>query len=122
MEAPFMVRKAPIEKTTKASRAISESVDRLAAGIDPAARAANILQLQRSMGQIDGIKRMIEQDRYCADIIIQITAARASLQVVAKSLLNAHLKACHQAAVNNGGSATDHMYQELVDLVSKMTR
>lgn len=117
-----MARKAPVVKATRISRHVDEQVDRLAAGIDPAARAANILQLQRSMGQIDGIKRMIEEDRYCADIIVQITAARASLQVVAKSLLNAHLKACHQAAMSNGGAAVDQMYQELVDLVAKMTK
>lgn len=96
--------------------------DRRAAGVDPAARAANILQLRRARGQIDGIERMIQQDRYCADIIVQITAARASLQVVAKSLLESHLKACHKAAMNNGGAAADVMYQELVDLVTKMAK
>ncbi len=98
------------------------SADRLAAGIDPAARAANIRQLRRARGQVDGIERMIEEDRYCADIIVQITAARASLQVVAKSLLESHLKACHAQAVGNGGAVTDRMYQELVDLVAKMSK
>lgn len=97
-------------------------VDRLAAGVVPAARAANVIQLRRARGQVDGVERMIEEDRYCADIIIQITAARASLQVVANSLLAAHLKACHKAAVNNGGAVADEMYQELVDLVSKMAK
>ncbi len=96
--------------------------DRVAAGIDPAARAANLLQLRRARGQVDGIERMIEDDRYCADIIVQITAARASLQTVAKSLLEAHLKACHKAAMNNGGAAADAMYQELLGLVLTMTR
>lgn len=95
---------------------------RLAAGIDPAARAANIMQLRRAKGQIEGVERMIEEDRYCADIIHQITAARASLQVVAKSLLEAHLRTCHNAAMSNGGAAADRMYQELVDLVSKMAK
>ncbi|MFN0131393.1 MAG: metal-sensitive transcriptional regulator [Phycisphaerales bacterium] len=99
-----------------------DDVDRLANGIDPVARAANIQQLRRARGQIEGIERMIEQDRYCADIITQITAARASLQVVAKALLAAHLKACHKAAMNNGGTEADRMYQELVDLVAKMSK
>lgn len=97
-------------------------VDRLAAGVDPAARAANITQLRRAKGQVDGIERMIEEDRYCADIIVQITAARASLQVVANALLESHLKACHKLAASNGGAAADEMYQELVGLVSKMTK
>jgi DNA-binding FrmR family transcriptional regulator len=65
---------------------------------------------------------MIEEERYCADIIVQITAARASLQAVAKTLLAEHLKACTQAAIRDGGGAADTMYQELVDLVSKMAR
>lgn len=111
-----------IRKSVVAAVDVTKSPDRLAAGVDPAARAANLLQLQRAKGQIDGIKRMIEDDRYCADIIIQITAARASLQVVAKALLNAHLRSSHKAAMNNGGAAADKMYQELVDLVSKMTK
>ncbi len=97
-------------------------VDRLAAGTIPAARTANIAQLRRARGQIDGIERMILDDRYCADIIIQITAARASLQVVANALLAAHLKQCHNAAMSNGGAVADEMYQELVRLVAKMTK
>jgi DNA-binding FrmR family transcriptional regulator len=110
-------------KATKAFLAGSEQLaGRLAAGVDPAARAANILQLRRARGQIDGIERMIESDRYCADIIVQITAARASLLVVARSLLEAHLKACHKAAASNGGAIADEMYQELVDLVAKMAK
>lgn len=108
-------KKAPLVRS-------DHDMERKASGIDPAARAANIRQLRRAMGQVDGIARMIEQDRYCADIIIQITAARASLQVVAKALLESHLKACHKAAMNNGGVGVDQMYQELVDLVGKMAK
>ncbi|MBX9736578.1 MAG: metal-sensitive transcriptional regulator [Phycisphaerales bacterium] len=117
------IRKRPPANAAKPTPARAGApLDRLAAGIDPAARKANILQIKRARGQVDGIERMIDEDRYCADIIIQITAARASLQVVAKSLLAAHLKACHAAAIGNGGAVADQMYQELVDLVSKMAR
>ncbi len=98
------------------------SLDRMAAGLDPAAKAANLIQLRRARGQVDGIERMIEGDRHCADIIVQITAARASLLAVAKDLLKVHLKATHAAAVNNGGAAADKMYQELVALVSNMAK
>ncbi len=108
--------------TTVSGRARTSSADRHAAGVDPAARAANLLQLKRARGQVEGIERMIHDDRYCADIILQIAAARASLQVVAKSLLESHLKACHRAAVQNGSAASDAMYQELVQLVSKVAR
>lgn len=95
---------------------------RMAAELDPAAKAANLLQLRRARGQVDGVERMIAGDRYCADIIVQITAARASLQTVAKDLLQRHLEASHRAAMSNGAAAADTMYQELVELVSKMSR
>ncbi len=98
------------------------SSDRLAAGVDPAARAANLVQLRRARGQLDGIHRMIEQDRYCLDVIVQVTAARASLQAVAQSLLESHLRASHDAASTNAGHGADAMYQELVKIVSKMAR
>ena len=78
--------------------------------------------LNRVEGQVRGIAQMIEEDRYCADIITQITAARASLQAVAKSLLKAHLSACHQTALLNGGATADKMYQELIELVARMTK
>ena len=114
------------KKSVKASKTApagdARSIGRIAVGVDPTAKSANILQLRRARGQVDGITRMIEEDRYCADIILQITAARASLQAVAKDLLTRHLKACHDTARNNGGAAADEMYQELVDLVSKMAR
>lgn len=118
-----MARKTGKTKASRSSRVeVEQFADRQAVGVDPAAKAANILQLRRARGQVDGIERMIEEDRYCADIIVQITAARASLQVVAKDLLTRHLKACHEAAMNNGGAAADKMYQELVGLVVKMAK
>jgi len=118
-----MARKAAKPAASDSSReSDGRFVDRLAAGVDPAARSANLIQLRRAKGQIEGIERMIEQDRYCVDIIVQITAARASLQVVAQSLLESQLKACHMAAATNSGRVADEMYQELVKIVSKMAR
>ncbi len=118
-----MARKIAGSKPPKRPRIADQSAaGRIAAGVDPATKAANILQLRRARGQVDGIERMIEDDRYYAEIITQITAARASLQVVAKTLLQEHLKACTRAAVNNGAVAADAMYQELVELVAKMSK
>jgi DNA-binding FrmR family transcriptional regulator len=118
-----MVTKAAKTRARAPSREPIESQsDRMAAGLDPVAKAANTLQMRRARGQVDGIMRMIEDDRYCVDIIVQITAARASLQAVAKDLLARHLKSCHMAARDNGGAEADRMYQELVDLVSKMAK
>jgi DNA-binding FrmR family transcriptional regulator len=118
-----MTRKAAQTKAKPLTRpASAEGPHRFAAALDPSAKAANILQIRRARGQVEGIERMIESDRYCADIIVQITAVRASLQAVAKALLESHLKACHTAAMSNGGAEADKMYQELMALVSKMTK
>jgi DNA-binding FrmR family transcriptional regulator len=112
----------------KASRAGSSGSDSSASNrkkfaIQPHDKAANLLHLRRIKGQIEGIQRMVEEDRYCADIIIQVTAARASLQTVTRSLLNCHLEACRVAAGSaKDGRAAAHMYQEFVDLVSKMSK
>jgi|GEM_PF-411398 len=95
---------------------------RFTAGADPAVKTASVQQLRRARGQIDGIERMILEDRYCVDVIVQIIAARASLQVVANMLLKSHLKASHEVAASNGGAAADRMYQELVGLVAKMSK
>jgi DNA-binding FrmR family transcriptional regulator len=110
-------------KASKPSHAVRELPSvRMAAGSDPAAKTAHLVHMKRIKGQVEGIQRMIEEERYCADIIVQITAARASLQAVAKTLLAEHLKTCTLAAIRDGGRAADTMYQELVDLVSKMAR
>ena len=104
------------------SSSSGSSLGRPSNGIKPEARAANLVQLRRAKGQVEGIERMIQDDRYVADVIVQITAARASLLSVAKSLLAEHLRSCHEAAIRNGGLEADQMYQELVDLVGKMSK
>lgn len=96
--------------------------DHLAAGIDPAAKTAILVRLRRAKGQTAGIERMVEDDRECAEIITQIIAARASLMAVAKALLKDHMKRSHALAAENGEVKMDEMYQDLVDLLTKMAR
>ena len=96
--------------------------EQMAAGVDPAARSATLARIRRAKGQVEGIERMIESERNCADIITQISAARASLLSVAKALLKDHMKRTHTLAARSDGQAMDEMYQELVDLLSRMVR
>jgi CsoR family transcriptional regulator, copper-sensing transcriptional repressor len=96
---------------------------RKAIGVDGDLKAANTLRLRRAEGQVRGIARMIEQDRYCADIITQITAVQESLRVVAKNLLQNHMKHCAAAALTTGDAdAQVAMIDELTDLMSKIAR
>ena len=51
-------------------------------------------RIKRVAGQVDGIRRMLEQDRYCVDILLQIAAARAALDQLGKLVLGSHIETC----------------------------
>ena len=90
--------------------------------VDAAIKAANLKHLKRIEGQVRGIAAMIEQDRYCADIIQQAAAVQESLRSVAKNLLRNHLTHCAAAAMHEDGAKRDDMIEELLELVAKVAR
>lgn len=94
----------------------------LAAGVDPVLKDANLKHLRRIEGQVHGIAAMVESDRYCADIITQIAAARASLQSVARNLLRNHLLHCADRAFRKQGPTRDEMIEELLNLSGMVGR
>lgn len=89
---------------------------------DADAKAAMLTRLRKAQGQAAGIERMIINDRDCAEIITQISATRASLLGVAKALLHEHMKRTHIQAIQEGDEVLDNMYQDLVDLLTRMVR
>ena len=93
-----------------------------AVGVDAAIKAANLKHLRRIEGQVRGIAQMIEEDRYCADIIQQCAAVQESLRSVAKNLLRNHLSHCAVAAMSEDGAKRDDMIEELLELVAKVAR
>lgn len=95
---------------------------RRALGVDAELKSANITRLKRAEGQVRGITRMIEEDRYCPDVIIQIAAAQESLRAVAKNLLKNHLKHCARAAMKAGKAEADAMCDEIMDVMSRLAR
>ncbi len=119
-------RKTKKKNTRRSARpssgGASAAADDLASGIDPEAKAAILVRLRRAKGQAAGVENMIENDRDCADIMTQIIATRASMLAVAKTLLKEHMLRAHHLAKNNGEIAMDDMYQELVDLLTRMAR
>lgn len=121
--------KAPAKKVAAAdcvcdspSIVPSTSAGRKAVAVDQSLKAANIVRLKRAEGQVRGVVRMVEQDRYCADTIIQIAAAQESLRAVAKNLLKNHLKHCARTALKAGQAEADAMCNELMDVMSKIAR
>jgi len=95
---------------------------RKAAGVDASLKDANLRHLKRIEGQIRGIAAMIEDDRYCADIITQVAAARESLRTVARTLLRNHLRHCAATAMARTGESRDAMIEELLLLTDRTER
>jgi CsoR family transcriptional regulator, copper-sensing transcriptional repressor len=82
-----------------------------------------IQRLSRIQGQVGGIVRMIEDDRYCIDILTQIQAIKAALRKVEDELLKSHSDHCVAAAIKSGDvKEARTKFTELVDLFSKTSR
>lgn len=93
-----------------------------AAGVDTGLERANLNHLKRIEGQVRGIATMIEQQRYCADIITQVAAVRESLNTVAHNLMRNHLTHCAAAALRDPARGHEAVIEELLDLVGKVSR
>ena len=68
----------------------------------PETRAQVETRLRRVAGQVAGIQRMVEADRYCVDLLLQIAAVRAALDQVGKLVLGAHVESCVAEAFASG--------------------
>ncbi len=90
---------------------------RKALGVDPEIKSRNINRLRRIEGQLRGLQKMVDEDRYCADILTQISSVQEALRGVGKELMRNHLKHCATGAIRSGGDEADRMYDELVDLM-----
>ncbi|HVZ49224.1 MAG TPA: metal-sensitive transcriptional regulator [Gemmatimonadaceae bacterium] len=90
--------------------------------MDAAIRDRNLVRLRRIEGQVRGLQRMVEADRYCADILAQIASVHEALRGVARELLRNHLKHCATAAIRSGDAEAEAMYDELVDLIHTHSR
>ena len=76
--------------------------------------------LKTARGQIDGILRMVEEDRYCMDISAQVTATDSILRKVNNEIIRAHMKCCVKAAILEGTG--DEKIDELMNVVDKITK
>jgi len=82
-----------------------------------------VQRLARIQGQVGGIARMIEENRYCIDILNQIQAIKAALRKVEDELLKSHSNHCVAAAIKSGDvKQARTKFEELVDLFSKTAR
>jgi DNA-binding FrmR family transcriptional regulator len=82
--------------------------------------AALMRRLNRVEGQVRGIGRMVEEDRYCVDILTQVSAVQSALDALARELLEHHLHGCVQHAVKSGDG--DRAIAEALSVIRKFGR
>ena len=95
---------------------------RTAVAVDPDAKQRNLARLKRIEGQVRGISKMVEDDRYCADIVGQLSAVHEALRAVGRELMRNHLRHCAPDAFRQGGERADQMCDELIDLMYRNAR
>lgn len=74
-------------------------------------------RLNRVIGQLGGIKKMVEEDRYCGDILMQVAAAESALQALGYVMLQDHMETCVVEEIQNGNTA---IVDEAIELVKKL--
>ena len=86
-------------------------------------KSSNLKRLSRIEGQVRGVARMVEEDRYCIDIITQIAAVRAALRRVEEEILREHISHCVEHAIVSGDAAEQRRkVAELMDVLSRSAR
>ncbi len=108
--------------TEERSRRREADGGRKAVGVDPGIREANLRRLRRIEGQVRGLQRMVEEGRYCADILVQVSAVCEALRTVGAELLRNHLRHCATAAIRRSPKEAEAMYGELVELFQRYSR
>jgi len=76
--------------------------------------------LKTARGQIDGILKMVEEDRYCIDISNQVMAAEAMLRKTNREIIKAHMKGCIKDALENGDD--DKKIEEFLEILDKIAK
>ena len=85
-------------------------------------KQAHLARLRRIEGQVRGLQRMVEEDKYCIDILTQISAVTRALQAVSLNLLEEHLGHCVVQAAVKGGPEADEKLREAMDAIARLVR
>ena len=94
-----------------------------ATAVDPEIKHGIVTRLRRIEGQIRGLQKMVEEERYCADVLMQLSSVQEALRGVGRGLLLNHLKYCATEAIRSSDQdQADAMYEELMELMYKNAR
>ena len=81
-----------------------------------------LTRLRRIEGQVRGLQRMVEEDRYCIDVLTQISSATRALQGVAVTMLDDHVRHCVRDAIGEGPEAADEKVDEALDVIARLIK
>lgn len=101
---------------------VEQREGRKAVGVDPDAKERNLKRLRRIEGQVRGLQKMVDEDRYCPEILTQISSVHEALRAVGRELMRNHLKHCVTAASRAGGDEASEAYDEIVDMMYRHSR
>jgi CsoR family transcriptional regulator, copper-sensing transcriptional repressor len=97
--------------------------ERHAVGVDPQLQRAAVLRLKRIEGQVRGLQRMVEEGRYCTDILTQVSSVQEALRGVGKLLMRNHLQHCVTETLRSGDEGeAERVYGEMLDLMYRHAR
>lgn len=85
-------------------------------------KEALVKRLKRIEGQVKGIQNMVEEERYCVDILVQISAIRSAINKVGSIILENHIKGCVTNSIKSGDIDSEQTIQELMDTINKFTK
>jgi DNA-binding FrmR family transcriptional regulator len=91
-----------------------------AVAVDPEIKMAAVTRLRRIEGQVRGLQRMVDEERYCPEILTQMASVQEALRAVARSLMRNHLKHCVASA--HGRADAERVYNELLELIFRQSR
>ena len=104
-----------------AEAAADGSVDPLGVtGVDPAVRDRNLKRLRRIEGQVRGLQKMIQEDRYCADILTQVSSVHEALRAVGRELMRNHVRYCAALAGRTG--AGEPISDDIIEMIYRAAR
>lgn len=87
------------------------------------ARSPELLaRLRRIEGQVRGLQRMIEDDRYCIDVLTQVASATSALQGVATTMLDEHVRHCVRDAIDQGAEHADDKVEEALEVIHRLLK
>ena len=94
-----------------------------ATAVSPEIKSANLRRLRRIEGQVRGLAHMVDEDRYCPDIMIQLSSVQEALRAVGRALMRNHLEHCATQAIRDGSPAeAQATYDELMKLIYRHAR